>query len=448
MQKQINIKSVTIKSFLRLIDMHYKQKISFLCLFIFLSQILVAQQKDYQGSYTGSFNFGNFQSDLSLDIKQTQDQYDIQFTSLDQNAFGIPARDIIIDQDSIKFALQSDSYRYEFKGILLNNSILQINLMVDGNSFEFQLQKVAKDDSHGIKSKDIRFRSENLLLYGTVYYPVKPNGKAIYLVTSSGNTDRSASRAEALMFAQNGFITLHTDKRGTGISDGNWQKADMPTLCNDDILAIQYLSQIEKLALNQIGIKGSSQGAAKVPYIMSKLPDLMFGIAVSCPASTLLESDLNYWKNRNKTIIESQYLDQATKMQKSVFQYISGDLSKDKLEDEIQANKDESWFEYIWIPAPEEVETDLKLNYSPLPYFALVKQPLLLIEGTNDEIIPTQSLKTIKKTIGKNGSRKNKFVSLKGANHSMMMVENSDFKYWQSLHSKYMSGMLKWIHKL
>ncbi len=113
-------------------------------------------------------------------------------------------------------------YRYDFKGILLNHNILPLTLIVDGKSFEFQLNKSPKDDSDGIKSKDVRFRSENLLLYGTIYYPVKPNGKAIYLVTSSGNNDRSASRAEALMFAQNGFITLHTDKRGTGISDGNW----------------------------------------------------------------------------------------------------------------------------------------------------------------------------------------------------------------------------------
>ena len=418
----------------------------FIILFFF--QLSLAQQNDFEGSYKGVFNFGNFQSDLGLDIQKTNDQYDIQFTSLDQNAFGIPARDIKIHQDSLKFALQSDSYRYEFKGILLNNNDLSMNLIVDGKTFDFQLRKVPKVDSDGVKSKDVRFRSENLLLYGTVYYPVKPNGKAIYLVTSSGNNDRSASRAEALMFAQNGFISLHTDKRGTGISDGNWQKADMPTLCNDDILAIQYLSQIEKLALDHIGIKGSSQGASKVPYIMSKLPELMFGIAVSCPGSTLLESDLNYWKNRHKTILSSKHLDLATEMQKSVFQYISGDLSKDQLEVSIEVNKNESWFEYIWIPAPEEVETDLKLNYSPLPFFELVKQPLLVLQGSMDEVIPTSSLRTIKKSIPSNKRSKNKYLMLKGADHSMMFKGESDFPYWQALHPDYTNTMLKWIDQL
>jgi len=428
--------------------MLYKLKICFLSLFIFLSQIALAQQNDFEGSFKGVFNFGNFQSDLGLDIQKTNNQYDIRFTSLDQNAFGIPARDIKFHQDSISFALQSDSYKYEFNGILQNNSVLQLVLKVDGEFFEFELHKEAKDDSDAIKSKDIRFRSENLLLYGTIYYPIKPNGKAIYLVTSSGNNDRSASRAEALMFAQNGFITFHTDKRGTGISDGNWQKADMPTLCNDDILAIQYLSQIEKLSLDHIGIKGSSQGASKVPYIMSKLPELMFGIAVSCPGSTLLESDLNYWKNRHKTIIDSQYLDLATQMQKSVFQYISGDLSKDQLEVVLEVHKNESWFEFIWIPAPEEVETDLKLNYSPLPFFELVKQPLLVLQGSMDQVIPPSSLKTIKKSIPSIKRSNNKYKMLKGADHSMMFKGESDFPYWMALHPDYINTMLKWIDKL
>ena len=79
----------------------------FIILFFF--QLSLAQQNDFEGSYKGVFSFGNFQSDLGLDIQKTNDQYDIQFTSLDQNAFGIPARDIKIHQDSLKFALPRSS---------------------------------------------------------------------------------------------------------------------------------------------------------------------------------------------------------------------------------------------------------------------------------------------------------------------------------------------------
>ena len=428
--------------------MHHKVKLSFFILFIFLSQIVLAQVNNIEGSYQGLFHFGNFQTDIGLDVQKTNDTYEILFSSLEQNAFGIPAREIEIAGDSLKFVLQSDYFKYLFKGKLLNNNTLSLNLTVNQKSFDFALYKSNQEASSNLKSKDVRFKSENLLLYGTIYFPEKPNGKAIYLVTSSGNNDRSASRAEAMMFAQNGFIAFHADKRGTGISDGNWQKADIPTLCNDDIRAIQYLSQIEKISLSHIGIKGSSQGATKIPYIMDKLPQLGFGIAVSCPGSSLLESDINYWKNRNKISIDPVYLETATEMQKSVFQYISGGLSKNELEVDIERNKNKPWFEHIWIPVLDEVETDLKLNYSPLPFFGLIKQPLLVLNGNMDEVIPDASLETIKKSVPFEKYSKNEFIILKGADHSMMFKGESDFPYWSTLHPDYMQTMMKWIDQL
>lgn len=423
-------------------------KYPFLFFALFISQLIISQQNDFPGSYQGSFQFGNFKTDLSLDISQIHDAYDVRFNSLSQNAFGIPARDIIITQDSMKFALQSDFYRYEFQGKLLNHHILDLNLQVNGKSFDFQLTKMVQDDSDGIKNKDIRFRAENLLLFGTMYYPEKPNGKAIYLVTSSGNNDRSSSRAEAVLFAKQGFITLHTDKRGTGISDGNWQEADIPALCNDDMLAIQYLSQIEKLPLSNIGIKGSSQGASKVPYILSKLPELGFGIAVSCPGSSLLESDLNYWKNRNRSLIDSAHFDAATDLLQTVFQHIAGDISRNELDSMALTSKHEAWVDQVWIPEAGEVQTDKKLNYSPLPYFGQVRQPLLVIQGTMDEIIPPASLDNIKNSIASPQNAKNKYVVLKGADHSMMFRGESDFPYWSALHPDYMNEMLLWINEL
>jgi pimeloyl-ACP methyl ester carboxylesterase len=423
-------------------------KFSFLLFVLFISQTILSQQIDFVGSYQGLFHSGNFQTDLSLDISQINDTYDVRFNSLSQNAFGIPARDVVIAQDSLKFALQSDYYRYDFKGKILNDNTLALNLLVDGKSVDFQLTKLPHDDKSGIKSEDVRFRSENLLLYGTIYYPEKPNGKAIYIVTSSGNNDRSASRAEAVLFAKKGFITLHTDKRGTGISDGNWQQADIPTLCNDDMLAIQYLSQVEKLPLSKIGIKGSSQGASKVPYILSKLPELGFGIAVSCPGSSLLESDLNYWKNRNRPVIDPTDFDAATELQKAVFQYIAGDLSRDQLDSKALADQNQTWYDKVWIPEAEEVQTDKKLNYSPLPYFKQTHQPLLVIQGTMDEIIPPASMEIIKNSIASPENVKNKYVMLTGADHSMMFRGESDFPYWSVLHPDYMNEMLLWINEL
>ena len=86
----------------------------------------------------------------------------------------------------------------------------------------------------------------------------------------------------------------------------------------DDINAIKFFSEKTGISLTNIGIKGSSQGATKIPYILNELESLEYGVAVSCPGVSLLESDLNYWKNRNAEIIGNE-IEAATKLQRKVF---------------------------------------------------------------------------------------------------------------------------------
>lgn len=359
----------------------YKMKYVSLICFCLFGIAAMSQDVNYAGFYSGKFTQGNFEADIQFQIDTTAHQnYTISFNSLKQNAFGIPAGDIRVEHDSLKFALQSDSYRYDFSSYLDENKVLNTTLTVDGHAYDFQLDKQSLNTSTNLISKNIRFRSSELLLYGTIYYPKQPNGKAIYLVTSSGNNDRSASRAEAMLFAKAGFIAFHIDKRGTGISDGNWQLASIPDLCEDDLHALEFLHQSEKIPFAKIGIKGSSQGGTKIPYLLKKRPDLAFGILVSCPASTLLESDLNYWKNRNIEPIGSKSITEATAMQGIVFQYIAGNISEEELQKKIDENKSAPWFSKVWIPAMDEVTIDKKLNYSPMPYFDQNASAMLVLQ--------------------------------------------------------------------
>jgi fermentation-respiration switch protein FrsA (DUF1100 family) len=399
-----------------------------------------------EDQYSGEFLFGNFSTDLIIDIDRQNGSDQVFFSSPQQNAFRIPAREIVMNTDSIEFVLQSDSYKYVFKGSIRGDS-LDLNLTIDNAVFPFTLLKKTKIDRKQVKSRDIRFRSGNMLLYGTVYFPVKPNGKAIYLVTSSGNQDRSASRDEAQFFARQGYITLHTDKRGTGLSDGNWHDASIPDLCADDIKAITYLAETNSLNYNNIGLKGSSQGASKIPYILSKMPQLGFGIVVSCPASTLLESDLNYWKNRTRNKLSEGDLIKAEKIQRSVFLYISGELSEEELEAQIKSVRNESFMNYVWVPDLDSVQTDLKLSYTPVPYFKQLKQPLLVIQGSADEIIPSQSLKKIQ-SLTENENPRNRYLELQKADHAMMFNGQSDFPYWPGLHPDYRNEMIEWLKQL
>jgi len=400
------------------------------------------------GNFSGIFKHGNFSDKIVFEIERDSVGFKVFFTSLEQNANRIPFQNVEANGDSINFKLQSDFYTYAFKNKWIDDySKLQGTLTVDTITTLYTLEKELLNNSKTPKNEEVSFESSGLSLHGTIWYPDNNEGKALIIVTSSGNSDRSASRAEAILFAQMGFTTFHYDKRGTGNSEGNWNSASIEGLSRDDITAIKYFSQKTGIPLEEIGIKGSSQGAAKIPYILGELENLKYGIVVSCPGVTLLESDLNYWKNSNAEIIGKE-IDAATNFQRKVFEFIAGKLSRTDLEKAINNAKTNSWFANIWVPNLDEVQTDNKLLYSPIPYFETIKQPILILQGTKDEIIPANSYETISEALIKSDNDNFKTVLLEGASHSMNNIGESDFPYWSKLHPDYLKTIQDWINNI
>jgi len=388
------------------------------------------------GNFSGIFKHGNFSDTILFEIERDSASFNVFFTSLEQNANRIPFQNVELNGDSINFKLQSDFYTYSFRNKWIDNySKLQGSLTVDTSTTRYTLEKELSDISHAPKSEEVSFESNGLSLNGTIWYPDNHQGKALIIVTSSGNSDRSASRAEAILFAQMGYTTFHYDKRGTGNSEGDWNIATIEELLADDVTAIEYFSNKTGIPLKEIGIKGSSQGATKIPYILSKLENLKYGIAVSCPGVTLLESDLNYWRNRNADVIGNE-IDAATKFQQKVFEFIAGQISRTDLEKAINNEKSNL----------DEVKTDKKLLYSPIPYFEITKQPILILQGTKDEIIPTNSYETISEALIKSDNDNFKTILLEGASHSMYNIGDSDFPYWSKLHPDYLTTIENWIN--
>ncbi|MGB5553451.1 MAG: prolyl oligopeptidase family serine peptidase, partial [Flavobacteriaceae bacterium] len=389
-----------------------------------------AKEAGKEGTFSGIFSHGNFSDGISFEIKKDSTDWKVFFTSLEQNAFQIPVRNVQVSGDSIHFMLQSDRYAYNFKNKWTdNNTRLSGSLEVDSLLTTYTLEKETTSEKGSIKSEEIVLRSNGLNIGGSIRIPAKPNNMAIVFLTSSGGGDRSGSRAEAIYFAEKGYTTFHYDKRGTGTSEGDWQVATMKELVSDDINAINYFSEQTGIPLSKIGIKGSSQGATKVPYILNELPELKYGIAVSCPGSTLLESDLNAWKNNNADISE-----EGVVLQRKIFKHIAGDLNRIELEKSIALEKSKPWFKNIWIPNLDEVQIDPKLSYSPIPYFLQTKQPILVVQGSLDEIIPEKSYEIISTALEEAGNQSYQIVHLKDADHSMYHVGQTDFPYWAKLH--------------
>tara|TARA_R110002124_G_scaffold274641_3_gene444619 strand:- start:10857 stop:11270 length:414 start_codon:yes stop_codon:yes gene_type:complete len=125
-------------------------------------------------------------------------------------------------------------------------------------------------------------------------------------------------------------------------------------------------------------------------------------------------------------------------LQRKVFEFIAGKLSRTNLEGALNTEKSKSWLDKFWVSNLDEVQTDEKLNFTPIPYFERIKQPVLILQGTMDEIIPTNSHEFIFNALAKSNSDKFEIILLVGASHSMDYIGKSNFPYWSKLHPDYL----------
>lgn len=403
-------------------------------------------------TWSGTIHYGKSTIDYQVKLEEAENQTNAFFTSIDMNAYEIPCQNTSLKPDTLKFYVVSDYYTYEFQYIKQNENF-NGNLTIYSNeteqllnSFETKLNKTEPNHQDKIEKEDFIFESNGLQLYGTLWKPVKSIQKGLFFVTSSQGNDRSGTNAEAYYFARLGYTVFNYDKRGTGKSSGDWQLATIEELCADDMNALEFFSKMSGLPLSEIGIKGSSQGGIKIAYILSKMPDLGFGISISCPDGTLLESDLNHWKNMNYNHIGKDTLELALEVQKAGYDYLAGNISYELFEQIKNEKSSGDWLKYVWIPE-RDIQKDYKLNFSGLPYFEKITQPVLVIQGLADEVIPLNSYKTIEKAIKKSKSTNYQIITLENTSHSMTWL-NEDYPYFQILSPEYLPVVSDWLKKI
>lgn len=403
-------------------------------------------------TWSGAIDYG--QSSLNYQVKLTQEGNETHayFSSLEMNAFEIPCQYTTFEKDSLKFYVISDYFTYEYK-FKKNSEDFKGELKVYTNKTEQLLNSFKTDliqenltESEKIDKQDFSFTSNGLKLNGTIWKPKNSINKGLLFVTSSQGSDRSGSNAEANYFAGLGYTVFNYDKRGTGKSEGDWQSSTIEELCSDDMNALVFFSNTSALPLSEIGIKGSSQGGIKIPYILSKMADLGFGISISCPKGTLLESDLNHWKNLNYEKIRKDNINQALELQGASYNYLAGNISYDSVLEIKNKYANEDWLRFVWIPE-QDVQKDYKLNFSGLPYFEKVTQPVLVIQGLSDNIIPEDSYRAIEQALKKSDSKDCEILTLENTTHSMTYV-NNEFPYFQLLPPNYLTVINDWLKKI
>ena len=176
------------------------------------------------------------------------------------------------------------------------------------------LNEVEAQSINPIKKEEVNFKSEGVILAGTIYR-TKQSYAAVVIVHGSGQESRMTGFAELL--AQTGISVLTYDKRGVGKSGGiyagpevgtnNIVSANLSLLAKDASAAVNKLQELAQDL--PIGLIGSSQAGWIIPMAATLNPTVDFMVLFSGPTITSLEQlrfqfhtngDSNYWENHSE----------------------------------------------------------------------------------------------------------------------------------------------------
>ncbi len=148
------------------------------------------------------------------------------------------------------------------------------------------------------RREDVRFSNGDVQLAGTLLAPSTP-GKhpAVILVHGSGPENREFILPFARFLLRRGVAVLGYDKRGVGVSTGDWQTASFEVLAGDVVAAFDYLKTRKDIDATRIGLLGVSQAGWIMPLAAVRARDLAFLISISGAGVPAAETTIDQARN-------------------------------------------------------------------------------------------------------------------------------------------------------
>lgn len=270
------------------------------------------------------------------------------------------------------------------------------------------------------KSETIEFENDedSIALRGTLTYPDSESESypAVVLMHGTGKHGRDYNvyghkpfLVIADYLSRNGISVLRYDKRGSGVSEGDFDQATYDDFASDGWSAVQFLKDRKDIDFNTIGIAGHSEGGSTGPMIAAE-HELDFLILLGAHGLPYPVADSLYASGMAKArgYSEEQILREAHVHDSMITLALGMELGQ-ALDDSIynlafRNREDLSWFKGL---TGEALEDEIKYGYieyyarpafkefwegpSPEDYLKQVRCPVLSIGGTLDLNVPGAS---------------------------------------------------------
>lgn len=279
-------------------------------------------------------------------------------------------------------------------------------------------------------SKEIQFTNGDAVLSGTVYLPKTGNRlPGVVVLHHAGLATRDANLYRHLRegLPAMGIAVLLYDRRGSGQSSGDLDKADYETLADDAVAGQQALGKFSQIDPNKIGFWGLSQGGWLAVLAAGRSKNAAFAISVSAPLVTADEQ--MQFATRNLLTVRGYSLSDVQDMlaaRRAWTQYVHRKSSRDEAVEVLRKAEAKPWFDFAYLPKASQLTNDpehdvnrKRLDDDPIAAVHRTKVPLLFLYADSDPWVPVgESVKRLQSLAVELPNVQ--YAVVENANHEMM----------------------------
>ena len=279
-----------------------------------------------------------------------------------------------------------------------------------------------------LREEDVVIPAGDVSLGATLVMPEGVPRATIVYVHGSGAATRFAFLGWARMLAAQGFAGIAFDKRGTGLSTGDYRTTDFDGLAADAKAVMKFVRGHPTLANVPVGLLGTSQGGWIIPKV-AKGDSVAFLIFSSGGPVSAAEQEM--FRRVNKVFAATKSAataDTAREVVRAYFDYLISDgrRSADRTSALWAQLSARPWFAELevpaadpttkeWPPARRLFAKDLGLDSAS---FRAITAPSLVLAGDVDQLFEYKSLiASFESVLSPAAFAKHRSVIVRGGGH-------------------------------
>jgi len=290
----------------------------------------------------------------------------------------------------------------------------------------------------------VTFSNGEVALSGTLRMP-KGDGSfpAIVLVHGSGPGVRHQASILNSFFARLGMSVLVYDKRGCGMSGGDWRKVDLDVLAQDALAGLEWLRQQKSIDPKKVGLWGISQGGWITPLAAGMSENVAFAINSSGPGTSLRSQDLFMMMNILRAGgFTGEEIESAKKTFNTLYDYGIGKATAEELDVLMDKARAHPKFKDIVMPPAKEITPEnlykrqaigdpawffhMNPDNDAITPYKKLRCPLLITYGKLDYTVPVEeSVRLITVALKESGHKDYSIRVIESAGHGFARMQES-----------------------